>query len=306
MRIAIAGGTGFVGGYIIDALLDRGHKPALLVRPGSDVKVRRRDDCDLVHGDLETIGKLVDLMKNCEAAIYNVGILREQKSKGITFEKVHFRGVVRLIEAARVCSVKRLVLMSANGVKEDGTPYQHTKYRAEEKARNSGMDVTVFRPSVIFGDPHGAMEIATQLLRDMITTPLPAIGFFNAWGPNRGGVEMSPVHVEDVAEAFVLALDDPSTIGKTYTLGGPETLTWSEMLRRIAEAVGRKKRIVPMPIELMKLPAALLDWLPSFPVTRDQLSMLAEGNTASTDDIRSLIGRRPHSFSPENLHYLAA
>lgn len=306
MRVAVVGGTGFVGGYLVEALLDDDHKPALLVRPGSESKVRRPEQCDIVSGDLEAMGDLVALLKNCEATIYNVGILRERKSRGVTFEKLQYQGVVRWLEAAGVCGVKRLLLMSANGVKDDGTAYQRTKYRAEEEAKSSGSDVTIFRPSVVFGNPHGTMEIATQMYRDLIAPPLPAIGFFSALGPNRGEVAMSPVHVEDVAAAFVHALRDASTIGATYTLGGPETLTWSEMLRRVAAAVGKKKWIVPMPVELMKLPAALLDWLPVFPVTRDQLTMLAEGNSASPADVTALIGRRPRAFTPENLTYLVA
>ncbi len=306
MRVAIVGGTGFVGGYLAEALLGNDHKPALLVRPGSEGKIRRPSACDIVSGDLEAMADLVALLKNCEAAIYNVGILREQNSRGITFEKLQYQGVVRWVEAARVCGVTRLLLMSANGVKIDGTAYQSTKFRAEEHARSSGLAVTVFRPSVIFGNPHGTMEIATQMHRDLVAPPLPAVGFVKAFGPNRGEVVMSPVHVEDVADAFVAALIDPATIGATYTLGGPETLSWSEMLRRVAAAVGRKKWIVPMPIELMKLPAALLDWLPIFPVTRDQLTMLGEGNAASPADVTALIGREPRAFVKENLTYLAA
>ncbi len=117
---------------------------------------------------------------------------------------------------------------------------------------------------------------------------------------------MSPVHVTDVADAFVNALADDATIGKTYVLGGPEDLTWGEMLRRVAQAAGRRKWILPMPIELMRLPAALLDRLPAFPVTRDQLTMLAEGNTASPADVTALTGRAPRAFETDNLAYLTA
>ena len=116
---------------------------------------------------------------------------------------------------------------------------------------------------------------------------------------------MSPVHVEDVADAFARALGDSSTIGETYTLAGPEDLSWQEMLRRVAAAAGRDKWIVPMPLELMKLAAALLDGIPAFPVTRDQLTMLAEGNTGDSREIAALIGREPRAFEQQNLSYLA-
>ncbi len=115
---------------------------------------------------------------------------------------------------------------------------------------------------------------------------------------------MSPVHVEDVALAFDRALDDASTISKTLSLGGPETLSWTEMLTRIAASVGRRKWIIPMPLGVMQLVAATLDWLPFFPVTRDQLTMLATGNTCDASELEALIGARPRSFTNENLAYL--
>ena len=102
---------------------------------------------------------------------------------------------------------------------------------------------------------------------------------------------MSPVHVEDVAAAFVNSLDDDKTIGKTFALGGPEAVSWTDMIRRIAEAVGRAKWVLPYPIWLIRIGATLFDWLPFFPATRDQLTMLAEGNTADPAIIEQLIGR---------------
>ncbi len=115
---------------------------------------------------------------------------------------------------------------------------------------------------------------------------------------------MSPVYVTDVATAVVCVLDDPESIGPTITLGGPEILSWSTMLRRIAATVGRKKWIVPMPIAVMRIAATLLDRLPMFPVTRDQLTMLAEGNSASPDPLASILGRSPVPFNEETLSYL--
>jgi len=158
---------------------------------------------------------------------------------------------------------------------------------------------------VIFGDPRGTMEFATQLYQEMVRMPLPAVGFHTGLSPRGGEVLMSPVHVRDVADAFVNALADDTTIGQSYVLGGPEVVSWPEMLRRIAAAVGKSKLILPMPIGFMKFGATLFDWLPFFPVTRDQLTMLADGNTAEPDDVAALIKREPAAFSPENLDYLA-
>ena len=115
---------------------------------------------------------------------------------------------------------------------------------------------------------------------------------------------MSPVHVADVADAFVQALGDPQTIGQTYELGGPEELSWNDIVRSIATAIGRKKIIVPMPVPLMKVFAQALGWLPGFPVSKDQLTMLAENNTADHKTLEALIGRKAASFDTAQLAYL--
>ena len=304
MRVAIFGGTGFVGSFLVDALIAAGHEPSLMVRPGSECKVRHAERCRLVAGNLSSTTAIDATLENCDAVVYSVGILRESPKQGVTFEEMQYNGVVRVAESAKTRRISRFLLMSANGAKSIDTPYQETKFRAEDHVRASGFDVTIFRPSVIFGEPRGRMEIATQLYAEMISPPIPAVGFFTGWHPCRGAVAMSPVHVEDVAQAFLTALRETSTIGKTYVLGGPEVLSWAEMLRRIATAVGHRKWILPMPIGIMKLAAAVLDWLPFFPVTRDQLTMLAEGNTADPTVLAQLIGRQPKAFNEAHLAYL--
>ncbi|MGB5258024.1 MAG: NAD(P)H-binding protein [Woeseiaceae bacterium] len=304
MRVAIIGGTGFVGGYITAALLAAGHEPSLLVRAGSESKVDADERIRVTPGDLSSEASLKAVVDGCSAVIYNVGILREFPSRGVTFEESQYKGLVRTVEAAKAAGVKRLLLMSANGVKTPGTPYQETKHRAEEYALESGLDVTVIRPSVIFGDPQDKMEFATQLYQDMVKPPIPAVGFFSGRNPKTGAIVMSPVHIEDVASAFLAALADDATIGRTYSLGGPEILTWDEMIRRIATATGRRKWILPMPTYLMRIGATLFDWLPFFPVTRGQLTMLEEGNTADPEVLKHLIGREPKGFSVEALAYL--
>jgi NADH dehydrogenase len=305
VKTAIIGGTGFVGSYIVDALLDAGHEPHVLVRSGSEGKLHRAGECKLTTGDLESQEAIDAVVAGCDAVIYNVGILREFPRQGITFETLQYRGAEAAVNAAKRAGIRRFLLMSANGIDSAETPYQTTKLKAEAMLRDSGLDYTIFRPSVIFGDPRGTMEFATQLYRDMVRVPLPAVGFHTGLSPAHGEVLMSPVHVRDVADAFVSALTDDATIGQCFALGGPEVVSWVEMLERIAAAVGRKKLVLPMPIGFMKLGATLLDWLPFFPVTRDQLTMLADGNTAEPEDLAVLIKREPRAFSPDNLGYLA-
>ena len=304
MKVAVIGGTGFVGYYVVRALESAGHEVSLLVRSGSEEKIPVGECFRLTTGDVGSADALDAALQGCDAVIYSVGILREIPKQGITFESLQFDGVVRTVEAAKRCGIDRFLLISANGVRQPGTAYQESKFRAEEHVFASGMQATVFRPSVVFGDPAGRMEIATQLYQDMVDVPYPAIGFFTGLRPSTGAVMMSPVHVEDVAAAVARSLDDAGTVGKTIDIGGPESLSWTEMVRRVARAAGRDKWILPMPIAAMRIAATLLDWLPFFPVTRDQLTMLAEGNTAPCTELETLTGRPALAFTPENLAYL--
>jgi len=304
MKIALFGGTGFVGSHLVRALLTAGDEPSVLVRPGSESRLPEQSRCRVTSGDISSSAAIEATLKDCEAVIYNIGLLKEFPRKGITFEEAHFDGVRRVIDAAERNGVRRFLLMSANGVKRSGTPYQDTKYRAEELLRDSDLDWTIFQPSVIFGDSSGMQEISHQLHVEIVRPPIPAPAFRSGWSKKNNSVVMSPVSVTDVADAFVNALSNDDTIGRTIVLGGPEVLTWEDMIVRVAEATGRRKTLLPVHIGLMKFAARLFDWMPIFPATRDQLTMLAEGNAAEPDDLEALNGRPPAPFTTENLDYL--
>lgn len=304
MQVALFGGTGFVGSYLVDALVAAGHRPSLLVRAGSEDRVRHADACRIVEGRIDAASAVEEALRGCDAAIYNIGILREYPSRGITFHGLQFEGARSAIDAAVRVGVDRFVLMSANGVEARSTPYQETKFRAEQHLATSGLAGTVFRPSVVFGDPRGRMEFCTQLARDMIRPPIPAPNFFTGWSPARGGFAMSPVHVEDVAAAFVRALEMADTVGGCYPLCGPEALPWPGIIRRIAAACGRRKLILPAPVAPIRLLAALLDRFEFFPVTRDQLTMLVQGNSGDSGAVFRLLDIQPRKFVVDELDYL--
>jgi len=304
MKVAIVGGTGFVGSHVVDALVEAEHTPRLLVRPGHESRVRHPEHVELASGDVADGDALASLLQGADAVIYLIGILRELPLRGITFEALQQEGAMRVIDAARAVGVGRFLLMSANGVRTDGTPYQRTKALAEEYLAESGLDWTVFRPSVIFGPPRGRMEFATQLCRDLIGAPLPGPLFFPGMRLDKAGTfELSPVHVQDVATAFRAALESPETIGRILHLGGPEALTWRAILDRLAHAVHRRKLLLPVPALGVQAAAALLDRFEQFPITRDQIRMLLEGNTCPPDDLLSL-GITPRPFDDAHLDYL--
>ena len=157
-NIAVFGGTGFVGSYLIKELVANGFIPKVLVRESSEKKLLHGDKCSIITGEISSIEKINETISGTEAVIYLVGIIREFPKKEITFEELHFQGAKRCIKTALDLGIKRFILMSANGVKPDGTDYQKTKYMAEQYLKNSVLNWTIFRPSLIFGDPLGKIE----------------------------------------------------------------------------------------------------------------------------------------------------
>lgn len=307
MKVALFGGTGFVGSYLVDALIGAGHTPRLLVRRGSERKVRQPAHCETVTGEIGDRRAVAACLEGADAAIYNIGLLREFPDQGITWEAMHYQGAVTAIDAAAQGGVRRFVMMSANGARPDGTGYQSTKFRAEQHLAASGLDWTVFRPSVVFGDPRGLIEFCTQLRDEMIARPVPAPLFHEGILPRDAGrFRMSPVAIGNVVDAFVRALGTPASHGRIFPLGGPEALEWREILRRIAEAVGRRKWMVPAPVYPVRALATLFDRYEWFPITRPQLQMLLEGNACDGHAAWELFDIAPSRFSVAALEYLRA
>ena len=245
MRVALFGGTGFVGSYLTTKLIEHKYKLSLLVRSEHLEKDSRSSDIKTTNGSINSVSAVNRTLGNCDYVIYNIGILEEVPKLGITFQSIQFDGLKAVVDQSVKLGVKKFILMSANGAKSVGTNYQVTKYNAEEYLKNSGLVYTILRPSVIFGDPQGKMEFITQLYQELIIPPLPAANFFKGFLPIQGSVKMSPVHIDDVVEVFCLALKLNHTNNKTYNLGGPEILSWYEILKCIAATTKKNKIFIP-------------------------------------------------------------
>ena len=116
MKVALFGGTGFVGSYITDKLIESGHVPRILVREGSIQKVSSPDKCEIVEGDIADTNSILDVIKGVDAVIYTIGIIREIVRADVTYENLHFEGALNCVDMAEEYGVKRFILMSANGV----------------------------------------------------------------------------------------------------------------------------------------------------------------------------------------------
>ena len=306
MKIAVFGGTGFVGSYIIDNLIENQYTPRILVRENSKKKIISADKCEVVIGDIFDEEAIREVLNGVDAVIYTIGLIREFPSLGITFEKLHFEGAVKCMDLSSEAGIKRFILMSANGVCPDGTGYQKTKWMSEQYLKNTDLDWTIFRPSTIFGDPRGQgrPEFFTQLKSDLIKLPLPAPLFHQGLLPfNAGSFLMSPIHIKDVAQFFVKSIKGEKYYGKVFELGN-ENHTWKEMLRMLTSALNKNKLMIPAPIGPIMAVASILDRFSWFPATKDQLIMLAEGNTCDSSKLFSDFKIEPTPLNPDNLSYL--
>ena len=305
MKIAVFGGTGFVGSYIIDELLNSGYDINILVRNGSENKITNINKNNIINGDINDSDSISNTLEDCEAVIYNIGIIREFPSRDITFENLHYKGLKAVVDYSKKKHINRFILMSANGVKPSGTGYQETKYKAEIYLRANIRDWTIIRPSLIFGDSKGKDEFCSQLKRDMLSLPFPAPAFFSGINfLSAGKFEMSPVHVKDVAKVFVNCINNNHAFKKVYELGYGK-YNWKEIISIISSAYGKNKMTIPAPVQPIYLVALLLDRFKWFPISCDQLTMLLEGNTCDGNLVFKRYNINPIEFKPSNLDYLS-
>ena len=265
MKVFVAGGTGFVGTHLIGELRSNGYSVVTLTHERSR---GGEQGIDVVRGDVLDRSSVTAAMKGCEAAINLVGIIREFAGKGITFQRLHVEATRNMVAAAKEAGIRRYLQMSALGTRKDAvSDYHKSKYLAEEEVRESGLEWTIFRPSLVFGPKDLFINMLADQLRKC---PLiPVIG--------DGSSRMQPIHVDDVARCFVPALERPETVGQVYDLCGPDRFPYLQLLEVIAKVLGKSGvTTVGTPLGLIKLMVPLLQKIPAFPLTSDQLQMLLE------------------------------
>lgn len=292
MKIFVSGGTGFVGSHLCRELVEKGHQPRLLVHSRNSAAA---GGCEEVEGDVTWLETFADKLQGCDAVINLVGIIREFPGRGVTFEKLHINATANMLAAAKRHNVRRFIQMSAIGSRPGAVAkYHQSKYAAEELVRSSGLDATIFRPSLI----HGAGDAFISMLADQVRSlPLvPVIG--------KGDYLLQPIHVEDVARCFTMALSMRETIGQTYELCGPDRLTYLEILDVVGRVLGKEKvATIGSPLSMMRLVTPIFQGLSFYPVTMDQIQMLTEGNVCDSSWQRTF-GFTPAGFEASVATYL--
>jgi uncharacterized protein YbjT (DUF2867 family) len=288
-RVFVTGGTGFVGKHIIRALLAHGFLVRCLVRPGSEHDLKGFESIDRVPGDVLQPEQLAPSVEGCVAIVHLVGIIRERRGRGVTFERLHTQATRNMLTVARAAGIKRYLQMSALGTRPDARArYHRTKWEAEEAVRASDLDWSIFRPSIIFGRGDEFVSVLARALKRLPVMPVLGDGRYR----------LQPIPAEQVAEGFARALSTPESARQTYEVAGPTAYAFVDLLDEIARALGRTApRKVHLPLAPVRAMTQALGWLPFYPVSSDQLMMLEEGSVGDPSRFFADLGIQPEPLA---------
>ena len=288
MRVAVIGGTGFVGVQVVLALRRAGHEPLALARHEASAAGAPFRAADLVDPR-----RLEGALAGCDAVVSAAGSLHQSLSQ--TFHDVHFRGMRNLVEACRAQRVRRLVHLSSLGARPSSrSAFHRSKFLGEDRLRRSLLDVTVLRPSAIFGAGDDFVRPLARLLRRFPVAPL----------PGRGAARIQPIAVGDVAAAVVAALDRPATVGEAYDLPGPELLTISEIYDRVMATLGVRRPKVSIPYLLLEPMALVFARTPIGRFSFDQLAFVEEERPGDPAPAATALGLALTRFDAASLRPL--
>ena len=289
-NICVLGGTGFVGGHLVARLARDGYRVTVASRhPHRHRGFSVLPTVRVVRADVHDEAALAVLFRGCDAVINLVGILNE--GRGETFRRAHVELPRKVAQTARNVGVRRLLHMSALGADAANAPslYLRTKGEGEAALRVHAGDkiaYTVFQPSVIFGPGDSLTQRFSKLLRIAPVFPLAC--------PD---ARFQPVFVGDVAQAFVNALTDRATLGQRYSLCGPEVYTLRALVEFVARESRLNRRIVGLPRWLGKLQAAVMEFVPGKPFTRDNWRSLQADSVCKGGPELAELGITPTSLA---------
>jgi len=269
VKIAITGGTGFVGRNIARLLAGEGRQLVLISRgvDKTDPGLRRLPRTRLISMPLDNTSELATAFTGCEAVVHCAGINREQGEQ--TYRRVHVDGTRNVVDAARQARANKIVLISFLRARPDcGSGYHESKWAAEEIVRGSGLDYTVLKCGVIYGQGD---HMLNHLSHAFYTFPVFAfVGFRDK--------PIRPNAVEDVARLTQAALLQRALSRRTVPVLGPEELTLRAAVRRVAQVVGRQPLMFPMPVWFHYLLGWCLERVMAVPlVSVAQVRILSEG-----------------------------
>lgn len=289
LTVAVAGGTGFVGGGIATELHRRGHAVRVLSHRGEAARGGLADAIEIRSADIQSGEGLVDALRGADALAIALAFKNspiEAPRRHQTFVEVDAAGTERLIAAARQAGVKRVVYLSGAGAAPDAKRHWfRAKWRAEEAVRGSGLTWTIIRPTWIFGPRDVSLNRFVGFARRLFVVPM----------TNAGSQLLAPVFIDDTANLVADALVVDAAANQVFELGGPETMKMRDIIRTALRVAGLRRPIVPGPTPLIKLIAIPLSWLPTPILSPDAVDFI---NQPATVDLAPLLERMPRRLTP--------
>lgn len=272
--ILVSGGTGFVGSAVVRELLRRGEKVGVLGRDREKIEAMYGSAVEAREADVRDPETLANALRGAEVLINSVLFPTspiEIRRRGWTFEEVDYKGTRNQVEAAKAVGVRRFVYVSGVGADPNATKHWF-RFRgmAEQYLLESGLEAVIVRPTWVYGPRDNSLN---RILR--FGNFLPFIPFFGD-GKNL----MQPVFVDDVGRVVADAALRPEAAGKVFELGGPDVMTFDEVLKTALDVMGRKRPILHQPVFVGKLVGTLAGVLPTPPLSADAVEFIIQPATA--------------------------
>ena len=270
-RVAVFGGSGFLGRAIVKSLVAEGITVRVAVRSPGNANIPEPSgpagDIEAIHVDVRDETSVALAMDGCDAAVNAVGLYIERGAE--TFEAVHERGALNVAHQCAAQDAGWLIHISGIGADRNSeSSYVRARAKGEMLVRDVFAKTTIFRPSVLFGPDDKFLNTFAKLI--MASPVLPLFG--------DGRTKLQAVYVGDVAQAARKALQNPGTRGQTYELGGPRAYTYRELIELVQNRINKRRLLLPLPFFAWQFMAALFSVLPVPPLTRDQVALMKRDN----------------------------
>jgi uncharacterized protein YbjT (DUF2867 family) len=266
-KILILGGTGFVGRHLCEKLAGGDYRTTVLTRRRASAKhLQMLPMVDVIEGSAHDAATLTPLLAEHDAVVNLVAILHGNEA---AFDKAHVQLPQTLVNACHAAGQRRIVHVSSLGADSNApSMYQRSKVRGEAVLFSSTLDISVLRPSVIFGAEDKFLNTFASLQKLLPVIPLAG-----------STAKFQPVWVEDVATALVKCIQDTPTIGQTFEACGPEVFTLKQLVQLAGQYSGHEKPVIGLPDSLARLQARLMELAPGEPImSRDNLDAMKVDN----------------------------
>ena len=278
MKIIVLGGSGFVGRLLVKRLSEDGHRLTVLSRNlSSHLDRLLPPGVTLREMDVYDAEALREAFDGADAVVNLVGILNESGDDGSGFRRAHVELTKRVIAACKLAGVRRLLQMSSLNAGRGSSHYLKSRGEAEAAVKASGLDWTIFEPSVIFGTGDGLFTRFAALIKYPPVLPLAC-----------ADANFAPVYVADVVEAFSRSLRDRGTVGEVYELYGPDVFTLKQIVQMTARQLGLKRLVIPLPDFLGRIQGLVCDFVPGKPFSSDNFRSLQTDSVGGIDGLHRL------------------